>query len=74
MHEGNVNVSCTAELMVETSEDHLETSTADVHEDLERDGVCPPSPARIQTTPTFSLKYDLTIYCLLYTADVRFHQ
>ncbi|XP_068079792.2 uncharacterized protein isoform X2 [Danio rerio] len=62
--EGNVNVSCTAEIMVEASEekeeDHLDRSTADVYEDLESDGVVcpPPSPARIQatpTTPTFSL-------------------
>ncbi|XP_051761986.1 uncharacterized protein LOC127518835 [Ctenopharyngodon idella] len=62
--QGNVNVSCAPELMVEMSEeeeeDHLEVTTADSQEDTAPEGpVCPPpSPARIQatpTTPTFSL-------------------
>ncbi|XP_016324832.1 formin-E-like [Sinocyclocheilus anshuiensis] len=55
--EGNMNVSCASELMVEMSEkeeDHLEATTADVQEDTESEGgICPPpTPARIKATPT----------------------
>ncbi|CAM4600017.1 unnamed protein product [Leuciscus chuanchicus] len=67
--QGNVNVSCASELMVEISEEEeeekeeeesLEATTAETHEDTVTEGpVCPPpSPARIKatpTTPTFSL-------------------
>ncbi|XP_077071966.1 uncharacterized protein LOC143723431 [Siphateles boraxobius] len=62
--QGNVNVSCASELMVEVSEeeeeDSFEATTAETHEDTVTEGpVCPPpSPARIKatpTTPTFSL-------------------
>ncbi|KAF4108706.1 myb-like protein V [Onychostoma macrolepis] len=61
--EGNMNVSCASELMVEMSEeeeDRLEVTTADAQEDTANEGgICPPpSPARIKatpTTPTFSL-------------------
>ncbi|XP_026126914.1 uncharacterized protein LOC113108229 isoform X1 [Carassius auratus] len=62
--EGNMNVSCASELMVEVSEeeeeDCLEVTTADAQEDTVNErGICPPpSPARIKampTTPTFSL-------------------
>ncbi|KAK7154618.1 hypothetical protein R3I94_007824 [Phoxinus phoxinus] len=62
--QGNVNVSCTFELMVEISEeeeeDILEATTAETHEDTMTEvPVCPPpSPARIKATPntpTFSL-------------------
>ncbi|XP_016097530.1 uncharacterized protein [Sinocyclocheilus grahami] len=63
--EGNMNVSCASELMVEMSEeeeeeDRLEVTTADAQEDTVNErGICPPpSPARIKatpTTPTFSL-------------------
>jgi len=71
MQQGNVNVSCASELMVEISEeeeeekDSLDTTTAETHEYTVTEGpVCPPpSPARIKATPntpTFSLKYDLT--------------
>ncbi|KAG1944984.1 uncharacterized protein LOC120486986 [Pimephales promelas] len=63
--QGNVNVSCASELMVEISEeeeekDSLDTTTAETHEYTVTEGpVCPPpSPARIKATPntpTFSL-------------------
>ncbi|XP_042587841.1 eukaryotic translation initiation factor 5B isoform X2 [Cyprinus carpio] len=62
--EGNMNVSCASELMVEISEEEeeerLEVTTADAQEDTVNErGLCPPpSPARIKampTTPTFSL-------------------
>ncbi|XP_067300724.1 protein SIX6OS1 isoform X2 [Pseudorasbora parva] len=62
--QGNVNVSCASELMVEMSEEeeehNSEVTAADAQEDSVTEGpVCPPpSPARIKatpTTPTFSL-------------------
>ncbi|XP_073701250.1 uncharacterized protein [Garra rufa] len=62
--EGNMNVSCASELMVDMSEEeeeaHLEATPADAQEDTASEGgICPPpSPAILKampTTPTFSL-------------------